>query len=54
MVGIADLACKFSRIKAANMFSIYVHSGVPGYVIWRFIVVIVYTNVDPKLLRQHG
>ena len=58
MVCMEDLACNFSRNKSANMFSMYLQSGVPNYIIWRFIVVLkwtltvfmfVYINVDPKL-----
>ena len=31
MVGMGDLACKFSRIKSTNMFSMYLQSGVPSH-----------------------
>ena len=57
------LACIFSQMKSINTFSIFLQSGVPRHLLWRFIAVwiynltvfmFMYVNVDLKLLRQYA
>ena len=57
------LACTFSQMKSINMFSMFLHSGVPRHFLWRSIAVwmynctvfmFMYISVDLKLYRQYA